>query len=90
MPSTTEQTEMRERVLEFIRTELAVDLGTIDVTETTPLLQAGILDSLRTAKLIAWLRTEIGVRVPPTAMTGPNFRDAGTIADLVLSLRATA
>lgn len=89
-PSPTEQTAMRERVLDFVRTDLAVDLGQIDVGPTTPLLQAGILDSLRTAKLIAWLRTEVGVRVPPTAMTGQNFRDVETIAGLVLSLRAAA
>jgi acyl carrier protein len=90
MPSTTEQTEMRDRVLDYVRTELAAGVTDDGITATTPLLEAGILDSLRTAKLISWLRTEVGVRVPPTAMTGQNFRDAETIAELVLSLRAAA
>lgn len=80
--------EMREQVLHYVRTELAVNLGEINVTTTTPLLESGILDSLRTARLISWLRDDVGVRVPASAMTGQNFHNVERIADLVVSLQS--
>ena len=85
----SDNTELHDRILAFVRDELATTTEREGLTGTTPLLDAGILDSLRTARLIAWLRDDLGVRVPPLAMTGKNFRDIDRITDLVASLRAT-
>ncbi|WP_394844946.1 acyl carrier protein [Pendulispora brunnea] len=81
--------ELHDRILAFVRDELATTTEREGLTATTPLLEAGILDSLRTARLIAWLRDDLKVRVPPLAMTGKNFHNIDRITDLVASLRAT-
>jgi acyl carrier protein len=86
----SDRTELRDRLLAFVRDHLAAEIAVTDVTTSTPLLTAGILDSLRTARLISWLRDTVGVRVPPREMTGGNFRDIETITDLVLGLRAAS
>jgi acyl carrier protein len=88
--STGEGTELHDRILTFVRDELATTTEREKLTPATPLLETGILDSLRTARLIAWLRDDLGVRVPPMAMTGKNFRDVDSITELVLGLRAAA
>ncbi|WP_394834503.1 acyl carrier protein [Pendulispora rubella] len=82
--------ELHDRILAFVRDELANATERGELTATTPLLEAGILDSLRTARLIAWLRDDLGVRIPPLAMTGKNFHNIDRITDLVASLRTTA
>jgi acyl carrier protein len=87
--STNDGAELHDRILAFVRDELADAAEREELTSTTPLLEAGILDSLRTARLISWLRDDLGVRVPPLAMTGKNFHDVDRIADLAASLRAT-
>jgi acyl carrier protein len=88
--STSEGTELHDRILTFVHDELATATERESLTSTTPLLETGILDSLRTARLISWLRDDLGVRVPPIAMTGKNFRDVDSITELVLGLRAAA
>ncbi|MEC3975501.1 acyl carrier protein [Amycolatopsis sp. H20-H5] len=87
--STEEFTKIRDRIMAFVRDELAGTTERDRVTATTPLLEAGILDSLGTTQLITWLRVEMGVKVPPMEMTGKNFRDVDRITDLVVALRAT-
>ncbi|OXM58506.1 hypothetical protein CFP71_02910 [Amycolatopsis thailandensis] len=82
--------ELQARILAFVHDELANEAERALVTASAPLLEIGVLDSLRTTRLIAWLREEFGVRVPPLAMTGKNFRDVGSITTLVLDLRTAA
>jgi acyl carrier protein len=54
---------------------------------TTPLLDWGLLSSIETARLVAFVRQELGVRVPPTDMVKRNFQNLESITDLLLSLR---
>lgn len=88
--STDENTELHDRILAFVRDVLATAAEREGLTPGTPLLETGILDSLRTARLISWLRDDVGVKVPPMAMTGTNFRNVDSITELVLSLHAAA
>ncbi|MFC3452563.1 acyl carrier protein [Amycolatopsis speibonae] len=87
--NTAEHADVHDRILSYVRDELADAAERDQVTSTTSLLEAGILDSLRTARLVAWLRDEVGARVPPIAMTGKNFRDVDSITDLAVSLLHT-
>lgn len=59
-----------------------------ELTGSTPLLETGVLNSVATAALIAFLRDEFGVRVPPDKVSGRYFRTVDRIADLVVTLRA--
>ncbi len=83
--------EILGRLTEFVQRDL---LGGTDQPETapelkpdTPLLEWGILNSLNTAKLLAYLRDELDTEVPLTHVTGRYFQDLDTVTDLVLSLR---
>ncbi|GAA4786513.1 acyl carrier protein [Streptomyces ziwulingensis] len=75
-------------LLGYVRDELATGLPPDLITADGPLLELGVLDSVRTARLLAHLRTTYGVRVPPVHMTGEHFRTLETITDLILLLRS--
>ena len=52
----------------------------------TPLLELGILDSLKTAILLNFIRDELGVAVPPMEINARNFKDINSIAAMVNQL----
>jgi len=75
-----------DQLLQYIKTELEVGVPAEQITADSPLLEWGVLDSVRTARLLSHIRSEYGLRVPPRDMTGEHFRSVGTITDLILSL----
>ena len=90
MPPDTRE-EILDSLTDFVQREL---LGGSDQPESapelkpdTPLLEWGILNSLNTARLLAYLRDELDVVVPLTHVTGRYFQDLDSVTDLVLSLR---
>jgi acyl carrier protein len=54
----------------------------------SPLLEWGILDSLRTAMLLNFIRRELGVAVPPSRIDPVDFASIRRIAMLVADVRA--
>jgi len=77
-----------DQLLDYVKNELEVNVPSEQITADSPLLEWGVLDSVRTARLLAHIRSEHGLRVPPVHMTGEHFRSVGTIADLIVSLRS--
>jgi acyl carrier protein len=53
------------------------------LTETTPLVTSGILDSLRIAMLLSFIRDSLGVFVPFEKIDMRNFSDIRTIAAML-------
>lgn len=78
------------RLIAFVGTELIPDPEGAPVGPATPLVESGLLKSLETARLLAFLNSEFGVRVPPTEMSRRNFENLERVTDLVVSLRAAA
>jgi acyl carrier protein len=76
------------KLVEFVRRELLDGKDVTELTTTTPLLDWGLLNSIETTRLVAFIREEFSVRVPPTDMVSRHFKDIESITDLVLSLRA--
>lgn len=66
-------------LLEFIRTEFLSAEDRASLTLDTPLLESGVLDSLRVAVLLSYSRDELGVQVPLTKMDAQNFATVRTI-----------
>ena len=58
----------------------------MELTASSPLLEWGVLTSLNTARLLAYLREEFDVEVPPMQITARHFRDLNSVTELVLSL----
>lgn len=77
-----------DQLLRHVREDLAAGVPSEQITADSPLLEQGVLDSVRTARLLAHIRTAYGVRVPPVHMTGENFRTLEAITDLILRLRS--
>lgn len=59
-----------------------------ELDQETPLVDWGVLNSMNTTKLLAYLRTELGVTIPPTHITLRYFQNLRTITDMVHDLSA--
>ncbi|MDI5963287.1 acyl carrier protein [Streptomyces sp. SL13] len=77
-----------DQLLRYVKDELAGGVDPELITADSQLLELGVLDSVRTARLLAHIRSEYGTRIPPLYMTGEHFRTLETITDLILLLRS--
>lgn len=72
-------------LLTFIRTEfLDGDLAG-ELTDETPLLAWGVLDSFKMARLLGFVQEELGAQIPAAQLSAGNFRDVRSIAGVVAS-----
>jgi clorobiocin biosynthesis protein CloN5 len=81
--------EIESTLTEFIREEFLWGDNADDLTKSTPLLEWGILDSLRTTFLLNFIREKMGVDVPPGDIDARNFRDIQSITETVCRLTPT-
>jgi acyl carrier protein len=71
-----------ETVTDFIVSELLPpDAG--ELTETTPLVSSGILDSMATLKLVDFLERRFGIRIESDETDADHFETIVLIAALV-------
>jgi len=75
-----------EALLNYLRSTFLQGDERNELDERTPLLEWGILTSMNTAVLLTHIRETFGTPVPPALINAANFRDVGSIADLVLDL----
>jgi acyl carrier protein len=79
--------EILETLTDFIETEiLESESARAGLGPTSPLLEWGILTSLSTTRLLAFIHERYGIPVPPDRITGKNFKHLDAITDLVLEL----
>ena len=71
--------ETSDALREFIMTEFLPGEDPSKLTDTTPLISGGILDSLAILKLVAFLEETFGIEIKPYE-TGPEYLD--TISDI--------
>ncbi|MEV2250861.1 acyl carrier protein [Streptomyces sp. NPDC050147] len=74
--------EVSARITAFIQEKYLGQDGE-DLTELTPVIELGILDSLNTILLIGFIRDELGFAVPPREINAENFKDIRSITALV-------
>ncbi|WP_049569724.1 hypothetical protein [Nonomuraea sp. SBT364] len=72
----------------FIQRDLVPDDADLKVDETTQLLVSGLLDSLRTARLLNFIRKDLGVPVPAAKLDPENFKDVTTIVAMLEELES--
>lgn len=70
--------EVRDRLTEFVAGLLDPEQA-VRLTPATPLAEAGVLNSLGLARLIGFIRAELGVALPARELTG---RDLGCVDDI--------
>ena len=71
--------EIGNKVKEFIMNEFLPGEDPDQLTESTPLISGGILDSLATLKVVSFLEESFGITVEPHETDEDNF---GTISDI--------
>lgn len=86
MDHATTDTETTDKLVSFIRDKfLPVEIRS-DFGAGTPLLELGVLDSLNAARLLNFIRKEIGTVVPPSMIDTENFRDVRSITAMISTL----
>jgi acyl carrier protein len=75
--------ELKERIKEFIRTEVNPDLDLKALGDDEPLIESGIIDSLGILKIMAFLDEEFGIDLSAQEIKPENFKNVATIFSLV-------
>ncbi|HVU67469.1 MAG TPA: acyl carrier protein [Ktedonobacteraceae bacterium] len=78
----------RREVFEQLRTyivEQVLDGKHLDVDETTPLLEWGVINSIEIMRLLTFIRKQFAIDVPPVLMVADNFVDLNALTDVVMS-----
>lgn len=88
MPMDMCETNVTERLVAFICDKFLKEDERTGFSATSPLLELGILDSLNTAILLNFIRTEIGVRLPHSAVEADNFRNVQTVTATIRDIAA--
>ena len=78
-------TQLLDSVKEFILKEFVPGEDPNQLTETTPLITGGILDSLATLKLVAFLEERFGIAVAAHEADVEHMNTLKDITALVLS-----
>ncbi|GAB4585376.1 acyl carrier protein [Nocardia sp. IFM 10818] len=81
----TTQAEVTARLLSFIRDRFLGNDPASRLDGETPLLDWGILNSMNTAELVTFIRTEFGYSVPQDGVNVKNFRTADRIAAMIVN-----
>jgi acyl carrier protein len=82
------QQNVEQTIKDFVLREFLPDEDANQLTDVTPLLSGGILDSIATVKLVVFLEQEFGVDVQPHEATTDNLETIGRIAAFIRSKHA--
>lgn len=81
----SQSSHVEERVKRFILEEFLPGEDPEQLTRTTPLITAGILDSIATLKLVGFLEEEFSISVEPHEASAEYLDTIERIAGLVAS-----
>lgn len=79
----SEKTEVKSNIKNYILKEFLPGESPDTLDDTTPLITGGVLDSIATVKLIAFLEEEYGVQIEPHEMNADYLNFLPDIASLV-------
>ena len=77
--------QIREDIKEFILTEFLPGENPHALTDSTPLITEGILDSLATLKLVSFLEERFGIKIKAHETDVEHLNDIASIVNLVRS-----
>lgn len=79
--------QIQNELIAFIRERFLSGDEAAELDVDTPLLEWGILSSLKIATMLNFLRAEMGADIPLEMMSGKNFRDVRSISTLVKAIQ---
>lgn len=77
--------QTKQALKEYILTEFLPGENPDELTDTVPLLDGGILDSIATLKLVAFVEERFGITVAPHETVTENFNTIDGLARYVHS-----
>jgi clorobiocin biosynthesis protein CloN5 len=89
MGLTAGKSEIVEDLKTFLEDEVLRE-KTPELDSETPLLELGILNSLSTARMLAFIRERYGLFIPAEKIIGSHFRSLGRIAELVIGVAVSS
>jgi acyl carrier protein len=75
--------EVRETIRSYILKEFLPGVPASELTDTTPLISGGILDSLATVRLVAMLEERFKVEIEAHEASITHFNSVADIASLI-------
>jgi peptidyl carrier protein len=84
------QAETKEKLLAFIKERFLAGDQTGGLDGDTPLLSWGILNSLNTAELVAFIGREFNYAVPQSSVNMQNFQTVNNISTMISDAPAGA
>lgn len=81
----TAQTDVKATIKDYILREFLPGEGPESLDDKTPLITGGVLDSIATVKLIAFLEERFGVQIEPHEMNADYLNFLPDIAAIVES-----
>lgn len=72
----------------YILEQFLPDANPVELTEATPLISGGILDSLATVRLVMFLEEQFQIEVHAHEVNAENLESLGRIANLVRGKQA--
>ena len=79
---------LKREIATFIEKNLLGESRGITISDTTPLIEDGLLDSMGLMQIVAFLEERAGVRVPDDEVSPDNFETVEAIERLVDRLQA--
>jgi acyl carrier protein len=78
--------EIKQRIRSFILENLLAGEDPVNLTESTPLVSGGIIDSMNTRKIGLFLEKAFSIKIGPAELADPeNLETIPAIAKLVIS-----
>lgn len=82
----TDRETLYNAISHYIQENFLGESEASELAPDSPLLEWGVLTSMNTSLLLAFIRNELHVVVPPTHLTGKNFASLDAITDMVHKL----
>ena len=79
--------DIKSKAKEFIMEQFLPGESPENLTDSTELITGGILDSLATLKLVAFLEESYGITIAPSDLVPDNLNSIARIANFVESKR---
>lgn len=79
---------MKDRIVQFINEDIINGDADEKIEVTDDLLGSGLIDSMGLMKLVGFLETEFGVKIPATEIVIENFENIDSIANYLQSVKA--
>jgi len=87
LPDTIMTADIQTTVKDYILKEFLPGEDPAELTETTPLISGGILDSIATLKLVAFIEERYAITLAAHEADVEHLDTVNAIADLILSKR---